>query len=52
MDPFPSAPRKIGIGMFIAAVGFVIMAVGSIGLPTPNDLAHTTGDSALLPICS
>ena len=25
----PSAPRKIGIGMFIAALGFVIMAVGS-----------------------
>lgn len=35
----PSAPRKIGIGMLIAAVGFLIMAVGSVGLPTPDALA-------------
>ena len=26
----PSAPRKIGFGMVIAAIGFVLMAVGSI----------------------
>ncbi len=32
----PSAPRKIGIGMLIAALGFVIMAVCSFGLPTPH----------------
>ncbi len=32
----PSAPRKIGIGMFIAALGFAVMAFFSIGLPTPN----------------
>lgn len=31
----PSAPRKIGIGMVIAACGFLIMALGSFGLPTP-----------------
>ena len=31
-----SAPRKIGIGMFIAAVGFAIMVLGSLGLPTPD----------------
>ena len=31
----PSAPRKIGIGMVIAACGFLIMALGSLGLPTP-----------------
>lgn len=36
----PSAPRKIGIGMLIAAVGFLIMAVGSIGLPTPDALTR------------
>ena len=30
-----SAPRKIGIGMVIAACGFLIMALGSLGLPTP-----------------
>jgi POT family proton-dependent oligopeptide transporter len=29
----PSTPKKIGIGMAIAATAFVIMAVGSIGLP-------------------
>ncbi len=34
----PSAPRKIGIGMFIAAAGFAIMALGSMGLPTPDAL--------------
>lgn len=34
----PSAPRKIGIGMVIAACGFLIMALGSLGLPTPADV--------------
>jgi POT family proton-dependent oligopeptide transporter len=29
-----STPRKIGIGMGIAALGFVVMALGSYGLPT------------------
>jgi POT family proton-dependent oligopeptide transporter len=28
----PSAPRKIGIGMIITAVGFVILLIGSLGL--------------------
>ena len=32
----PSAPRKIAYGMLVAAVGFVIMAVGSRGLNTPD----------------
>lgn len=35
----PSAPRKIGLGMLIAAVGFAVMAFGSVGLPTPDALA-------------
>lgn len=35
----PSAPRKIGLGMLIAACGFLIMAIGSMGLPTPDALA-------------
>lgn len=34
----PSAPRKIGLGMIIAALGFAIMAFGSVGLPTPDAL--------------
>ncbi len=33
----PSAPRKIALGMIIAAVGFAVMAYGSIGLPTPDE---------------
>ena len=32
----PSAPRKIALGMIIAAVGFAVMAYGSFGLPTPD----------------
>ena len=37
----PSAPRKIGIGMVIAACGFLIMALGSLGLPTRQLLKQT-----------
>lgn len=45
----PSAPRKIGIGMFIAACGFLLMALGSVGLPTPADMkANGIADSALV----
>lgn len=39
----PSAPRKIGIGMLIAAVGFGVLAFGSFGLPTPNELEASGG---------
>lgn len=31
----PSAPRKIGLGMLVAGVGFAVMAIGSIGLGVP-----------------
>lgn len=34
----PSAPRKIGYGMIIAAAAFMIMVVGSVGLITPDEL--------------
>ncbi len=34
----PSSPRKIGYGMLLAAVGFVILAIGSFGLPSPHSL--------------
>jgi len=44
----PSAPRKIGMGMFIAAIAFVLMAVGSLGLPTPDAIASTGGVSDVL----
>ena len=33
----PSAPRKIAYGMLVAAIGFVVMAVGSTDLNTPNE---------------
>lgn len=34
----PSTPKKIGIGMIIASVGFVVMVIGSIKLISPVDL--------------
>lgn len=34
----PSTPRKIGIGMIIAAIGFLVVLVGSIGLISPHEL--------------
>lgn len=34
----PSTPRKIGIGMIIAAVGFVVILIGSMGLVSPHEL--------------
>lgn len=33
----PSTPRKICYGMLIAAAGFIIMAIASSGLLTPNE---------------
>ena len=38
----PSTPRKIGIGMVIAAVGFVIMLVGSLHLAAPKLVASAS----------
>ncbi|MDQ1332201.1 MAG: proton-dependent oligopeptide transporter, family [Bacteroidota bacterium] len=34
----PSTPKKIGIGLIIAAVGFLIVLIGSIGVPSPASL--------------
>lgn len=39
----PSAPRKIGIGMIIAALGFILLAFASTGLPTPSALESMGG---------
>lgn len=39
----PSTPRKIGIGMGIAALAFVLMAIGSIGLPKYDDVVAMGG---------
>jgi proton-dependent oligopeptide transporter, POT family len=34
----PSTPKKIGIGLIIASIGFLIVLVGSIGAPSPASL--------------
>ena len=33
----PSAPRKIALGMLVAGLGFAVIALGSMGLLTPNE---------------
>jgi POT family proton-dependent oligopeptide transporter len=38
-DLEPSTPKKIGIGMIIAAVGFIVILISSIGLPSQISLA-------------
>ena len=45
----PSAPRKIGMGMFVAALGFLILAVGSIGLQSPKELGGTVSPDLVSP---
>jgi POT family proton-dependent oligopeptide transporter len=37
----PSTPKKIGLGMIIAALGFIIILVASIGAPSPSSLNGT-----------
>ena len=37
----PSTPKKIGIGMVIAAVGFIIVLIASIGKASPASLQGT-----------
>ena len=39
----PSTPKKIGIGMGIAALAFVVMVIGSISLPTLNEAKAAGG---------
>lgn len=34
----PSAPKKIGLGMLVAALGYLIMVLASTGLDSPMDL--------------
>lgn len=36
----PSAPRKIGLGMLVAACGYVLMLAASVGLLCPTDQAQ------------
>jgi POT family proton-dependent oligopeptide transporter len=48
----PSTPKKIGIGMLIAAIGFLIILVGSIHLISPHMLEFTdsTGNLKFNPV--
>ena len=41
----PSAPRKIGLGMFVAALGYLIMLAASKGQPAPSELTAVGGVS-------
>jgi len=49
----PSTPKKIGIGMVIAALGFVIMVIGSVRLISPVELMGVdaaTGNLVVQPV--
>ena len=39
----PSTPKKIAIGMGIAATAFAIMAIGSLGLPSSSEVTQMGG---------
>ncbi len=45
----PSAPRKIGLGMFVAAAGFLILTLGSMGLASPKELGGTVSPALVSP---
>ena len=45
----PSAPMKIGIGMLVAALGYVVMIFGSIGQPSPAALSGTVSPDHVVP---
>ena len=45
----PSAPKKIALGMLVAALGFVIITLASFGLTSPKDLAEGQTQSVLSP---
>ncbi len=47
-DKEPSSPQKIGIGMLITSLGFLIMVFASSGLVSPHDLAAQGGASEAL----
>ena len=43
----PSTPKKIAIGMGIASIAFVVMALGSMGLPLFTDISASHGGTPL-----
>ena len=46
----PSAPKKICIGMFIAALGYLIMLFGSFGQPSPAEIQGTVSPDPVVPM--
>ena len=44
----PSSPKKIGMGMVVAGLGFAIMAIASVHLLSPAELKATGGVSSTL----
>lgn len=42
-DKEPSAPRKIAIGMGIAATAYIVMTLGSLGLPSSEEVKAMGG---------
>ena len=45
----PSAPRKIGLGMIVAAAGFLILTFGSLGLASPKELGGNVSPDLVSP---
>jgi POT family proton-dependent oligopeptide transporter len=43
----PSTPKKIGIGMIIASIGFIVVFLASVKLPSPNSLLGAPVSEAL-----
>lgn len=43
----PSTPRKIAIGMGIASLAFVVMVLGSFGLPLYSEISSAAGGTPL-----
>jgi POT family proton-dependent oligopeptide transporter len=40
----PSTPKKIGIGMIIAAIGFMIVLIASLNLVSPHELQYVDAE--------
>lgn len=45
----PSAPKKIGIGMFVAACGYLVMILASRGQMSPAELNGTVSPDPVVP---
>ncbi|MBQ0043618.1 MAG: peptide MFS transporter [Bacteroidales bacterium] len=45
----PSAPKKIGLGMFVAAVGYLVMLLASSGQPAPSELNGAVSPDPVVP---